>query len=261
MKSRNYYILFTIVITLCLLNSCSSFAEGEPTVAVPSRTPSPDAIAEAERLFAQREDTDNLREAVKIMAGLRDPSGRSYEVEWKFSKYSYFLGKSLEDENEAEAILEKGLEAGRIASRVEPDKPDGHFWLAANLGELSKLSPVTVGIKSVDDIREAVNKVVELDPAYQSGSSYAALGQLEMKTRLYGGDAEKAVEYLEKGVEIGPDNAMVRADLVEAYLAVRRDADARRQIEALLKMEPHPDYRPEHAEAVAKAKRLRDRNF
>ncbi|HSI88246.1 MAG TPA: tetratricopeptide repeat protein, partial [Pyrinomonadaceae bacterium] len=215
----------------------------------------------ADALFVERTDVEKMRTAVATLNRLRDPAVRNYEVEWRFAMFSYFLGKALNSQTEAEAVFSKGKDAGLIASRVEPGRPEGHFWYGANLGELAQLSPVTVGVRSVDEIRDAIQRVIEIDPGYQWGSSYAAMARVEMKTRLFGGRAEKAVSYLEKGVEIAPLNSMIRADLAEAYLAVRRDADARRQIDALLKLEPHPDYRPEHAEAVEKVKRLARLNF
>lgn len=255
-KRQELCILFVIVITLCLQPSCSSEAVGETSADSTAAAPSAERIVEADALFAQRSDLDKLREAVAMIESLRNPSARSFEVEWKFSKYSLFLGRRLEAESQKEAIFEKGRAAGLIASRMEPQRPEGFFWYGANLGELSKLSPVTVGIKSVDDIREAMNKVIELQPDYQAASAYDALAQVELATRIYGGKAEKAVEYLEKGLSISPNNAKIKADLAEVYLSVRRKEDARKQIGEVLKMEPPPDYIVEHNEAVEKAKRI-----
>ena len=106
-----------------------------------------------------------------------------------------------------------------------------------------------------------MNKVVEIQPDYQSASAYDALGQLELATRLKGGDAKKAVELLEKGLQMAPDNTNIRIHLAEAYLAVKRDADARKQLDHLLQMKPHPEYVPEYREAVEKAKKLIETNF
>ena len=261
MRPRNSYILLTIVITWWALAACSA---GKPAV-VPSEKVKPEAIqkalSEVEPLFKQREDLEKLRSAVKMLAAVRDPNNRNYQVEWTFAKYSYFLGKYSPNEDEGEEHLEAGRDAGKIASRVDPNKPDGYFWFAANLGELSKRSPVTVGFKSVDEIKAAMNKVIELQPDYQAASAYDGLGQCELATRLKGGDAAKAVEYLEKGSELAPDNATMRADLAEAYLAVKRDVDARKQIDHVLQMKPNPDDMPEYRDAVEKAKKLLKTNF
>ena len=261
MKTRNVYILITIVITWWTLSACST----KSTASIPVEKVPPEAIQKAledsEPLFKEREDLEKLRAAIKNLASVRDPDNRNYQVEWTFAKYNYFLGKYSPDEDEAEASLEQGRDAGKIASRVDPQKPEGHFWYAANMGELAKRSPITVGLRSVDDIKAAMNKVVEIQPDYQSASAYDALGQLELATRLKGGDAKKAVELLEKGMQMAPDNTNIRIHLAEAYLAVKRDADARKQLDHLLQMKPHPDYVPEYREAVEKAKKLIETNF
>jgi tetratricopeptide (TPR) repeat protein len=261
MNARNSYILITIVITWWALASCSA-KQVENTHRVKA-TPEAiqKALSDAETAFKDRENLDKLKAAVRELNGVRDPDNRNYQVEWLFAKYSYFLGKYLPNQEEGEAILEAGRDAGKVASRVEPNKPDGYFWFAANLGELSKRSPVTVGFRSVSDIKEAMNKVIEIQPDYQGASAYDALGQCELATRLKGGDAEKAVQYFEKGVELAPDNATTRADLAEAYLAVKRDSDARKQIDYVLQMKPNPDYMPEYRDSVEKAKKLLRTNF
>jgi tetratricopeptide (TPR) repeat protein len=254
--SAENYILITIVITLCLQTACSSPANSEISSDVLPKPDPTQAIKSAEGLFAERADIEKLRSAVRLLSETRDPATRNYDVEWTFAKYSYFLGKALETEKEKVETFEAGRDAAKIASRIHPDKPDGHFWFAANLGELSQISPITVGLKSVDDIRESMGKVIKLDPQYQGASAFDALGQLELKTRMYGGKAEKAVEYLEKGLGLNKENANIRLHLAEAYFAVKRDSDARRQIDELIKMTPSPAYVREHNEAVDKAKKL-----
>jgi predicted Zn-dependent protease len=223
--------------------------------------PIPEVVSKAESLFKQRTDISNLREAVKLLAAARSADNRSFEVEWKFSKFSYFLGKHSTDEKESSAAFEKGKEAGMIASRMEPNKPDGYFWYGANLGELARRSPITVGIQSVPDIQQAMNKVIEIDPAYQKGSAYDALAQIELRTTMTGGKAEKAVELLEKALETEKDNTGLRLHLAEAYLAVKKQGEARKQLDLLLQMKPNPDYVPEYNEDVSNAKKMLETRF
>jgi tetratricopeptide (TPR) repeat protein len=180
-------------------------------------------------------------------------------VEWKFAKYNYCLGKQTTDEKESEKAFEYGKQAGRIASRVEPNKPDGHFWYGANLGEQARRSPVTVGIKALDDIRAAMNRVIEIEPRYQGASAFDALAQVELSTTgMMGGKPEKAVEYLEKALELEQNNTYIFLHLAQAYSAVGRKADARRQLDHLLSMKPDPDWIFEYKESIAKAKRMLD---
>lgn len=256
------YNFLAIVITLCLLSGCSSTVESHSLDSSSISTNISEHLDKAERLFAERSEIANLREAVKTLGAARNPDLRNYEVEWKFAKYSYFLGKVEPLEKDAIAVFEKGRDAAKIASRIEPNKADGHFWYGANLGELGRISPVTVGIKSVDDIREAINASIAIEPGYQNGSGYDALGQLEMATRtLKGGTIEKAIEYYEKGLEISPDNANLRLHLAEACLAAKREADARKHLTALFALPPNPLYAIEHQVAVERGRTLMSKNF
>ena len=261
MEKRNLYILITIVITLWLQLGCTNRTNSQ----IPAVQVDPELIAtakaEADALFKQREDLSKLREAIGILGKVRNPDNRDYEIEWKFARYNYFLGLHTDDKKEAESAFTDGRDAAKIASNMEPQKPDGFFWYGANLGELCKQSPITVGLQSVGDVQEAMKKVIEIEPGYQGASSYDGLAQIELGTRLKGGSVEKAVEYLEKAISIESDNTNLRLHLAEAYLAQNKDADARKQLDLLLKMKPNPEYIPEHNESVAAARKLLQTKF
>ena len=77
--------------------------------------------------------------------------------------------------------------------------------------------------------------VLKLDESYQGYSAYVGLGRLYLQApKVLGGDIGKAIEYLEKGVKLNPNNTMMRFHLAEAYEANNRDADAKKQIETLM---------------------------
>ena len=255
-KSRQLYILITIVITLCSLVACRATRTAEnPTPAPPSKPVEP-VLAQAAELFKQRDDIEKLRQARSLVASVRQPDHRNFDVEWQFAKYSVFLGEKLADEEEKEKVFTEGRDAGKIASRIDPKRPDGYFWYGANLAELAKQSPVTVGYTSVDDIREAMNAVIQIQPDYQGASAYDILGQIELNTRLFGGKASKAVEYLEKAVELQKNNSNLRLHLAQAYLDVDDLPKARQQLEYIVKMQPDPEYITEHKQNVVEAKKL-----
>ena len=261
MRKHKFYSLITIVSISIWLASCASKAETESTAKPQNTIPAADTIAQAEALFRQREDVSKLREAVRLLAAARTPDSRNYEIEWQYARFNYFLGRQSDSEKESEQAFENGVQAGKIAARIAPDKPDGHFWFAANLGEQAKKSPVTVGIKSVDDIREAMKKVIAIQPDYQGASAYDALAQVELTTGLFGGKPEKAVEYLEKALELEKNNSYIYLHLAQAYLAVGRDAEAKRHLQHVLKMNPSPEYKFEHKEITEKAKKLLETRF
>lgn len=256
MKTLKFAFLLVIVITLCLQFGCTTTDAVEPTG--PTVTPEiiASSLTRSEDLFKQREDVAKLRDAVNTLRKARDYKQRNFEVEWRFAKLNYFLGKQSTDEKESNTAFEEGRDAGKIASTLEPQKADGYFWYGATLGELSRKNMLTVGVKSLPDVRAAMEKVVELQPGYQNSSAYDVLGQIELETRMLGGKAEKAVELLEKALETEKDNMNIHLHLAEAYLAVKKDGEARKQLEKVLSMKHNPDFLIECREAVEKAKKL-----
>ena len=262
MALHRFYRFITIALLSFSLISCASKVDTESVAPPANSALIGETVTKCDALFKERADLAKLREAVKQLDSVRNPDARNYEVEWKFAKYNFFLGKHSADEKEKEKAFADGVAAGRIASRIEPNKADGYFWYAANLGEQSKLSPVTVGVKSVDDIRQAMTKVIEIDPQYQNASAYDGLAQLELSTAgLMGGKPEKAVEYLQQGLKIEDDNSYLHLHLAEAYLATGKKDEAKKQLEYVLKMKPNPDYVPEHTETVEKAKKMLETKF
>lgn len=257
-----------LTVFLTCLASCAAEPEtnNAPPAIDPARTQA--ALAASENLFRERntaasaeEAAKKIREAVATLAQVRNPNGRVFEVEWKFAKYNFFLGRQTTDSSEADKAFADGAAAARIASRIEENKPDGHFWYAANLGEQAKKSPVTVGLKAVSDIRAALEKAIAIDPAYQNASAFDALAQIELATNLTGGKPEKAIEFLEKALTYEKNNAAIYLHLAEAYLANGKKPEAKKQLEYILAMKPSEDYRIEHEQTVEKAKKLLETKF
>ncbi|NNE67200.1 MAG: tetratricopeptide repeat protein [Pyrinomonadaceae bacterium] len=259
---RKKPILIVVAALGLVFSGCVAYSTAEE-IAPSSYVPADEALAAGEKLFAQRTDLEKAVSAVKTLAKARDPENRDYKLEWKFARYSYFVGSRKETPDAlAETVLKKGIEGARIARRMNPNKPDGHFWYAAILGEQSKRSPVTVGVVSVKKIREAMERVIEIDPLYEGASAHDALGQLEMGSRgLAGGSVEKAIKHFEKALALDSNNTYTHLHIGEAYLAADRDADAKRHLENVLKIEPKKGYEAEHKETVEQAKKLLKTKF
>lgn len=258
MCEKRFYSIITIVLLTFWTTSCAST---ENAASPKPNLPVTEIVAEADASAKGHNDLPKLREAVNLLTQARNPDARNYEVEWKFAQYNYFLGKLTIDEKESKKAFEAGESAGQIASRIEPTKPDGYFWYAASLGEQAKRAPLTKGLTSIGDIQTAMKKVIEIEPSYQGASAFDALAQIELATRLTGGKSVKAVEYLEKALDINKENSYIRLHLAQAYLAENRDAEAKKQLDYLLKMKPDPGFLPEYDECVKEGKRLLETKF
>ena len=250
--------VFLLVIALLTVTiSCRKTA---PAIAETSAThPAADAIAQADQLFAGRQDLVKVRQGVVALRLAQAGDQGNYELAWRLAKFNYFVGDHSPDTGERDKSYHDGIEAGKLAVKLQDGKPEGHFWLGANYGGSAKTS-MLAGLSEFDDIKREMETVIRLDEHYQGASAYMGLGQLYLEAPgLLGGDTQKAIQYLEKGSKLAPDNALMRAQLVAAYIAAHRNDDARKQIDALLAMKPAAGYEPEYNEAVADVKTLQEK--
>src|SRR5437868_7575480 len=108
MRRRKLYIFLTIVITLWSQASCNSNDSTSETAQKADPAAIAKAVDEAEALFKQRGDVSKLRDAVALLGKARVDNPRTFDLEWRFSKFNYFLGKQTKDEKAAEKIFTTG---------------------------------------------------------------------------------------------------------------------------------------------------------
>ncbi|HEX7773225.1 MAG TPA: TRAP transporter TatT component family protein [Pyrinomonadaceae bacterium] len=217
------------------------------------------AIAEAEPLYEGRDDMTKARMAVAVLRQAHAADYGNYEAAWKLARAAFFVGDRTENDSERDDMFREGTMAGKAAVQLQPNKPEGHFWLGANYGGTAAHSTLA-NLSSFQDIKGEMEAVLKLDESYQGYSVYVGLGRLYLQApKVLGGDVEKAIEYLEKGIKLNPSNTIMRFHLAEAYEASNRYGDAKKQIEAIMATTPDPKYIAEHKMAVEKAKKLQEK--
>lgn len=215
-----------------------------------------DKLAEAEPLYDGREDMTKARSAVTALRQAHAADYGNYEAAWKLARAAFYVGDRTDNDTERESMFKEGTDAGKEAVQLQPNKPDGHFWLGANYGGSAAHSTLA-NLSSFNDIKGEMEAVLKLDEGYQGYSAYLGLGRLYLQApKMMGGDPAKAVEYLEKGVKLNPTNTLMRYELAAAYQATNRNAEAKKQIETLMSTTPDPKYMAEHKQAVADAQKL-----
>jgi hypothetical protein len=251
-------VLGAAVVFVAALSGCSKPAE--QAVSAPSSGRSAaESISQADELYAQRTDVMKVRQGLIALRQATAEHSTNYDLHWRVAKYNYYLGSHTADESEQEKAFHDGIEAGKLAVKLNKDRPEGHFWLGANYGGNAEISTLA-GLAEIEDIKREMEAVLKIDESFQSGSAYMALGQVYLKApRILGGDVSKAIEYLEKGLKYGPNNALLRLRLAEAYAEAKRTEDARRELKALFESQASPGYEPEHNDAVKEARKLQEK--
>jgi tetratricopeptide (TPR) repeat protein len=215
-----------------------------------------DRVVEADALYEGREDMNKARVAVASLRQARVADYGNYEAAWKLARAAFYVGDHSDNNSEVDDMFREGTEAGKAAVGLQPNKPEGHFWLGANYGGAAAHSTLA-NLSSFQDIKGEMEAVLKIDESYQGYSAYLGLGRLYLQApRAFGGNTAKAIEYLEKGVKLSPNNTMMRLHLAEAYAEANRNAEAKKQIETIKAATPDPKYAAEHKDAVTKADKL-----
>ena len=207
-------------------------------------------------LYAQREDVSKAREAARIWADRLAQNPRDFESAWKLARARYWLGGHA-PEGERKALLEDGIAAGRTAVALAPDKPDGHFWIAANMGALAQSFGTRQGLKYRGDIKTELETVLRLDPAYLQGSADRALGRWYNRVPgLFGGSNQKSEEHLRKALTYNPQSTATLYFLAETLQDEGKKPEAKAMLERVLAAPLDPEWAPEDREFKAQAQSL-----
>jgi tetratricopeptide (TPR) repeat protein len=251
---RGEVVFLFMVGLICVTISCRPRSSVEAP-ANPTETAA-EYISQADRLYTQREDLIRVRQAIILLgqAVIADPG--NYDASWRLAKFNYYLATHTDNSGERDKAFRDGIEAGKTAVELQGEKPDGHFWLGAIYGASAQASSIA-GLANVDDISNEMETVLRVDEGYQDGSAYMVLGLVYLnEPKIIGGDPQKAVELMEKGLRFGKANAFLHLHLAEAYLKVGRTADARRELKAVISLPPDQNYLPEYKEAAGEARKL-----
>ena len=215
-------------------------------------------IADPEALFANRSDLASARQAAAIWEARLTRDARDFTSAARLARASYWLGTHA-PEAERKGLLEKGIAAGRTAVALDPRRPEGHFWAAANMGALAESFGLRQGLKYRGEIRDELMRVLQLDPAFQGGSADRALGRWYYKVPgLFGGSNAKSEEHLRRSLAYDPVNTASLYFLAETLIAMKRQKEAADALEKLIASPGDPGWGPEDREYKAKARRLLD---
>lgn len=212
--------------------------------------------ADPDALYARRDTLASARQAEAIWADRLERDARDFEAAWKLARTRYWLGGHA-PEKERRAALEAGIEAGRAAAALEPGRPEGYFWMAANMGALAESFGLRQGLRYRGPIRDNLERVIEIDRAFQDGSADRALGRWYFKVPgLFGGSKQRSEEHLRRSLTYNPHSTASHFFLAETLLSMDRKAEAMQHLQRVLDAPLDPDWTPEDREFKAKAGRL-----
>lgn len=192
--------------------------------AAPPATEPPEDDPDA--LYRQRETLDLAIRAAEIWEARLAEDPKDFDVACKLARARFYVGERSARGQRARHFKD-GIEAARIAVALEPERPDGHFWLGANLGALAGVSGRLSALRRRSSIREAFEASLARDPDFARGAAYCALGKYyNAVPGLFGGDRQKSEDLLRRCLEYDPDSTVGHYYLGQTLLGLGRTAEA-----------------------------------
>ena len=208
----------------------------------------------ADALYADREHLASARQAAEIWAADIARDSKMFESAWKLARVCYWLGNHA-PQNERRAFLERGIAAARQAVAAQPNRPEGHFWIAANMGTLAESFGLRAGLKYRKPVKEELETVLRLDPSFMDGSADRVLGRWYFRVpRLFGGSNAQAEQHLRASLKYDANSTVSHFFLAEVLFDEGRDKEGRAELQRVLDAPPNAQWGPEDREYQEKAR-------
>jgi len=219
-----------------------------------------DSIAKADQLYAGRDNAESLKQTIALLEQFTTREASNYEGWWRLARIRYYSGDREKDQTKKAKLFQAGVEASKKAVAIDDKRVEGHFWYAANEGEYADLKGALQSLGLVKTIRKEFEAAFAIDPGYENGAIYSALGQIDLNLpRLLGGNERRGIEKLEEGIKVGPNNAELKVTLAEVYQKKGKKEEARKLLESVIAV-TDPNRSPNEMEELrTKARGLLDK--
>lgn len=176
----------------------------------------------------------------------------------RLGKSYYWLG-SHSAEDVQTALFQKGIDWSKKAIELNPKSAGGYFWLGVNNGKYGESRGILKSLFLVGPIKEAMQQVISIDPAYEHGGAYRVLGRMYYKLPGFaGGGVDKSIANLKKSLEYAPNVSTTHVFLAESYIKQKDYQSAKNELNFVLKAAVIPGLEPEFQADKAIAARLMD---
>jgi hypothetical protein len=210
----------------------------------------------ADDLYADRENLASAIRAAEILTAETKADPAAYDAAWKLARVCYWLGGHA-PERERRAYLDRGIAAAQQAARLAPNRVEGHFWAAASMGALAENHGLRAGMKYRKPIREELETVLRLDPAFMAGSADRALGRYYFKVpSMLGGSKTRAEQHLRASLRYNEESTISRYFLAELLIDQKRTTEARTELQRVIAAPPTAEWAPEDRDYKQKASAL-----
>lgn len=220
-------ILGCLVLTLLSLTLGLGAAPPNPEMAAA------DALLQSAPLApSQAEKALNLYE--KMLASASAPRAG---VLARLARTCFILG-DLAPKKRREDYYRKGQMYADLLIREDPDRTEGHYWLALNLCGQADAGGYMVGRRLLPQIIEELERSLALSETYDQAGAHRVLGRIYFQAPAWPlsvGDLQKSLHHLQAAVRLAPDNSTNHLYLAQTLYSLHYRSLAQQQLELVFK--------------------------
>jgi tetratricopeptide (TPR) repeat protein len=185
------------------------------------------------------QDRPALERASARLAAAADRRKRDAEAQYRLALVQSYIAEvatERHDKRGAAIAADKGVEAAQRAVALDPNKSEYHRILGTLCGQAVPGS-IILAMKYGKCALDEVNKAVELNPRSPRAYLSRGVGEYYLPA-AFGGSNEIAIRDFEKAISLDPRLAEAHLWLGLALRRAHRNAEARREIEKSLELDP-----------------------
>lgn len=205
-------------------------------------------MAEADAYWPGRADVAKALYGAELYRKILAKEPNNFDAAWKMSRNMCWVAEHSKGDRR-EWAAEEAVLAAKTALKIDPNKPHGHFFLGLSYGYYGHAKGVFQSLALVGPIMDAMNKVLEIDPGFECGAAYVAVGRAYFfAPKFMGGGVDKAIDYYKNAMKYCPKVQGTHLFLAEAYMKIGEKEKARALLNGILAGPAVPGWEPEYVE-------------
>ncbi len=217
-------------------------------------------LAEADALLMSPTlDMNQAERALTLYTGLLSSGGAPRPLILAQLARTCFVMGDMSPKKYSEGFYRKGKIYADMLIYEEPNRTEGHYWLAINLCGQADAGGLMTGRRLLPQIIEELERAVVLDETYDQAGAHRVLGRIYYEAPgwpMSVGDLKKSLEHLQAAVRLAPDNSTNHLYLAQTLYRLHYPSLAQQQLEQVLTSSQHAVKTQDLEEDKQEARRL-----
>jgi tetratricopeptide (TPR) repeat protein len=225
LRSSAFWKMAATAALIFFLCSCTEIYHSQKPVPVEDKNQQNDQIACENIPVNLKVIRNTLASLEKDSAGKEGPSSKSLI---EMARLCFILGE-LTGGDERLPYFNKGKSYSESLIQEQPDKVEGHYWLALNLCGIAETLGAGNALLLIPTIVDHLETARLLDETYEQGGPLRVLGRIYCKAPdwpLSEGSLSKSLKRLRTAVSIAPENSTNHLYLAKTLIELGKFEEA-----------------------------------